>query len=128
MLQAINQIFVRADVGSLMIALVSVLSGGLAVITVAGTWRVYEKAGQPGWACLIPVYKFIVLLRIAGERWWCILLMLIPGINAIVYLLIIRDVARRFGKGALFTVGLWCAGFVFYPILGFGRAQYRPLT
>jgi uncharacterized protein DUF5684 len=128
MFQAINQMIARADVGSLMIVFLSALSGGLAVVTLAGTWRVYEKAGKPGWACLVPVYNFIVLLEIAGERWWCILLMIVPGLNAIVYFLVVCDVARRFGKGTLFALGLIFAGFVFYPILGLGRARYQPLT
>ena len=101
------------------------ISVGILVFVTAGTWRAYEKAGEPGWACLVPIYNLIVLLRIAGERWWCILLFMIPVINVVVHLLISRDVARRFGKGTLFGVGLFFAGFVFYPILGFGRAQYQ---
>jgi hypothetical protein len=125
MIETINQMLFGDDVVSLLIAM---LSTGLVALGVAGMWRVFEKAGQPGWACLVPIYNFVVLLRIAGERWWCILLMIIPGVNIIVHYLVTRDVARRFGKGALFALGLWCAGFVFYPILGFGRAEYEPLN
>jgi hypothetical protein len=125
MLQAINQMISGADFGILITA---VLTVAVSVLGVAGMWRVYEKAGEPGWACLVPIYNFIVLLRIAGERWWCIFLLLIPGINAAVYLLVTLDVARRFGKGILFGLGLLWAGFVFYPILGFGNAKYQPLT
>ena len=74
-----------AEIGNLVIVLISV---GILVLVTAGTWRAYEKAGEPGWACLVPIYNLIVLLRIAGERWWCILLFMIPVINVVVHLLI----------------------------------------
>jgi hypothetical protein len=123
MLQTINPL-ISGAVGGLVISILA----GITILGVAGIWRVYEKAGQPGWACLVPIYNLIVLLRIAGERWWCILLFLIPGINVVVHFLVTRDVARRFGRGTLFALGLFWAGFLFYPILGFGRAQYQPLA
>jgi hypothetical protein len=121
MLHVLNQISF-ADIASLIVIQMALAA---VIILAAGTWRVYEKAGEPGWASLIPIYNVIILLRIADERWWCILLLLIPGINAVVHVLVSLDVARRFGKGTLFGVGLCCAGAVFYPILGFGPAQYR---
>jgi hypothetical protein len=102
------------------------LAAAITVVGVLGMWRVYEKAGQPGWACLVPIYNLIVWLEIAGERWWCILLYLIPGLNVIIHFLVTRDVARRFGRGPLFALGLCCAGFLFYPMLGFGPARYEP--
>jgi hypothetical protein len=114
-----------AEISSLVIMSISV---GILVIITAGTWRTYEKAGEPGWACLVPIYNLIVWLRIAGERWWCVLLLMIPGINIVVHLLVSRDVAKRFGKGTFFGLGLCFAGFVFYPILGFGHAQYQNET
>jgi hypothetical protein len=122
MLHALNQLSLTSDIGIIILALASL---GAVVVAMAGTWRVYEKAGQPGWASLVPIYNIIVLLRIAGERWWCILLFMIPGVNAAVYLLLCIDVARQFGKSFLFGLGLCWAGALFFPILGFGSAQYR---
>jgi hypothetical protein len=122
MLHALIQLNSMTDI----VRIVAVLAAFVAVVVaLAGTWRVYEKAGQPGWASLVPIYNIIVLLRIAGERWWCILLMAIPGVNAVVYLLLCIDVAKRFGRGALFGLGLCWAGALFFPILGFGNAQYQ---
>ena len=122
MFQALNQLSWTTDIVRVVIAQLAL---GAVVLTVAGTWRMYEKAGQPGWASLVPIYNLIVLLRIAGERWWCILLLLIPGLNAVVYILLCIDVAKRFGKGVLFGLCLCWAGSLFFPILGFGPAQYQ---
>jgi len=33
-------------------------------------WRIFEKAGKPGWASLIPIYNTIILLEIVGKPWW----------------------------------------------------------
>ncbi len=122
MFQALNQLFSPDTAVSLVVALIAL---GAVVIAAAGTWRVYEKAGEPGWASLVPIYNIIVLLRIAGERWWCILLFIIPGLNVAVHLLLCIDVAKRFGKGVPFGLGLCWAGALFFPILGFGNAQYQ---
>ena len=117
----IGQCYFADDSTSRAVQMVSLM---LLLLSVAGTWAIFEKAGRRGWACLVPIYNFIVLLEIAGERWWCLLLMLIPGVNIAVNFLVWRDVAKRFGKGTAFGAGLCFLGFVFCPILGFGRAQY----
>jgi hypothetical protein len=95
------------------------------VLCIAGCWRVFAKAGQPGWAVLIPIYNFYVLCRIAGRPGWWVILMLVPLVNIIVVALLSIDVARAFGKGVGFGIGLLLLSFVFYPILGFGSAQYQ---
>jgi hypothetical protein len=85
----------------------------------ASMWKIFTKAGQPGWASLIPLYNFIVLLNIAGKPLWWIVF---PpaGIFAL---------AKCFGKGAGFGLGLVFLGFIFIPILGFGSARYiAPVT
>lgn len=94
------------------------------VLYIAGLWKVYTKAGQPGWACIIPIYNFIVLLRIVGRPWWWILLMLIPFVNLVIAILVTVELATVFGKGGGFAVGLIFLGFIFVPILGFGSATY----
>ena len=94
------------------------------VFFIAAIWRVFSKAGQPGWAALIPIYNLIVLMKIAGRPVWWFLLMFIPIVNIIVGLVLAIDIAKRFGKSTAFGLGLFLFGFVFYPILGFGDAEY----
>jgi hypothetical protein len=97
----------------------------LAVLIIAGMWKVFEKAGQPGWAAIIPIYNAIVMLQIAGKPIWWIILLLIPCVNIIILIVVTIDLAKKFDQSALFGIGLALLGFIFWPILGFGSAQYR---
>ncbi len=97
----------------------------LVVIVIAGTWRVFTKAGQPGWAVIIPIYNLYVMCRIAGKPGWWLILMFVPLVNIIITGVVSIDIARAFGKGAGFGVGLWLLSFIFYPVLGFSSAQYQ---
>lgn len=92
------------------------------LVAISGMWKVFVKAGEPGWATIIPIYNVIVLLKIAGRPiWWILLLILIiPGF------IVGIDIARKFGKGAGFGIGLILLPFIFYPLLGFGDARYNP--
>ena len=94
------------------------------VFMVASIWRVFTKAGQPGWACLVPIYNLIVILQIVGRPLWWIVLMLIPIVNFVVMIVIAIDLAKSFGKTAGFGIGLILLGVVFYPLLGVGDAKY----
>ena len=94
------------------------------VLMIASAWKVFTKAGQPGWAAIIPIYNFIVLCKICGKPWWWIIGMLIPFVNFIVLILLSVSLAKVFGKGTGFAVGLILLGFIFYPILAFGDATY----
>jgi hypothetical protein len=100
----------------------------LFVIVIAGFWKTFEKAGKPGWASIVPIYNIMVLLEIAGKPMWWIILMLIPLVNLVIAVIVAIAVARNFGKGVGFALGLIFLGFIFYPILGFGDAQYKPVT
>jgi hypothetical protein len=95
------------------------------VLIVAGIWKVFVKAGEPGWAALVPIYNLVVLLKIAGKPLWWLVLLLIPFVNFIALILVGIGVAQNFGKGAGFGVGLGLLAPIFYPILGFGDAVYR---
>jgi hypothetical protein len=97
----------------------------LLVAMIAGLWGIFTKAGQPGWASLIPIYNGIVLLQVAGRPIWWILLMLIPCVGFVVAIVVALDVAKNFGKGTGFGIGLAFLPFIFYPLLGFGDAVYR---
>jgi hypothetical protein len=98
----------------------------IAVIIIAAMWKLFTKAGEPGWAAIIPIYNFIVLLKIAGRPVWWVILMLIPFVNLIVFILVCIDLARKFGKGAGYGIGLAILGFIFFPLLAFSDAQYNP--
>ena len=97
----------------------------LIVLVVAGMWKMYSKAGQPGWASIIPIYNLIVLLEIAGKPIWWFLLFLIPFVNIVIAIMVYIEIAARFGKGGGFAVGLVLLPFIFFPMLGFGSATYQ---
>lgn len=94
------------------------------ILIIAGIWKVFSKAGKPGWAAIIPIYNILVLLEIVGRPWWWILLFLVPLLGIVIAFIVAIDLARSFGKGTGFGVGLALLGGVFYPILGFGDARY----
>lgn len=95
------------------------------VLMLVSMWKVYVKAGKPGWACLIPVYNILVMLEIVGRPWWYLLLMFIPIVNIVISIMVTLDTARVFGKGSGFGIGLIFLPFIFYPILAFGDAKYQ---
>ena len=96
----------------------------VSVVEIVGAWFMFQKAGEPGWAAIIPIYNYLIAIKIAGKQWWYILLMLIPVVNLIIYIMILDGLSKSFGKGTGFTVGLFFFRFVFIPILGFGDAVY----
>ncbi|MGH7679091.1 MAG: DUF5684 domain-containing protein [Gemmatimonadaceae bacterium] len=98
------------------------------LVQIAAWWKMFEKAGKPGWAAIVPIYNIFVLIQIAGKPGWWIILCLIPIVNIIVMLLVSIGVANNFGKGTLFGIGLFLLGFIFYPILGFGDDHYGAAT
>lgn len=93
-------------------------------IKIVALWFVYRKADKPGWACLIPVYDTLVLLRIVGKPWWWILLFLIPIVNIVFLIWMYNMLSKSFGKTAAFTVGLIFLPLIFTAILGFGKSEY----
>ena len=97
----------------------------LALLVVVSTWKVFEKAGEPGWASLIPIYNVYVMLKIGNNPGWYLVLLLVPVVNLFVTGKLFVDLARSFGKGIGWGLGLWILPFVFFPMLGFGGANYR---
>lgn len=97
----------------------------IVVVIAVGMWKVFTKAGEPGWASIIPIYNLIVLLKIAGRPGWWFLLFLVPVVSLVIAIIVSIDVAKSFGKSTAFGVlGLAFFGFIGYPILGFGSARY----
>jgi hypothetical protein len=89
-------------------------------------WKLFTKAGQPGWAAIIPIYNFFVLLKIIGKPAWWFILMLIPFVNFIIAIIITNQLSARFGKGVGYTLGLLFLGFIFMPVLALGSSKYTP--
>jgi hypothetical protein len=96
----------------------------LFALIIASLWIIFTKAGQPGWASLIPFYNLYVMLQIVGKPAWWLLLFLIPVFNIIPSILLYFDLARAFGKGTGFALGLIFLPMIFLPILAFSDAAY----
>jgi hypothetical protein len=96
------------------------------VVVIAGMWKVFAKAGKPGWACIVPIYNMVVMLEIIGAPMWWIVMFFIPIANLVFAIKMTWAMARVFGQGGGFAVGLLLLAPIFYPILGFGAAQYNP--
>ena len=97
----------------------------IALFVIVAMWKVFTKAGRPGWATIIPIYNMYVWCKIVGRPGWWVILMLIPLVNIIVGIIVCIDMAKSFGKGVGFGIGIALLGIIFLPILGFGSAQYQ---
>jgi hypothetical protein len=96
-----------------------------AVLMVAALWKVFSKAGHPGWAAIIPIVNTYFLIKVAGRPGWWLILMFIPLVNFIIWIILCIDVAKNFGKGTGFAIGLLLLPFIFFLILGFSSATYQ---
>lgn len=96
----------------------------LAIVMIVAFCKVFEKAGEAWWKALIPIYSWFVMVIIAGKPWWWGLLILVPIVNVVIYFMINIALAKRFGQGVAFGLGLSLVGFVFFPLLAFGKYEY----
>lgn len=96
----------------------------VAVMSIMVMWTIFTRAGQPGWASIVPIYNMIVLLKIAGRPAWWFLLMIIPVVNIIIAFMLCMDLAVAFDRGIPFAAGLFFIPFVFFPLLAFGEPDY----
>ncbi|HTU40225.1 MAG TPA: DUF5684 domain-containing protein [Candidatus Aquilonibacter sp.] len=95
-------------------------------IVIVGGWKMFEKAGQPGWAIIVPFYNLYTMLKVAGRPGWWLILYCIPVVNLIIMIVVAIDIAKAFGQGAafgFFLVFLLCG--IGYLILGFGDYEYQ---
>ena len=98
----------------------------IAVVVIAAWWKIFTKAGKPGWAAIIPIYNLIVWLDIVGRPVWWIILFLIPVVNFVAAIIVSIDTAQVFGKSVAFgIVGLVIFSVIGFLILGFGSATYQ---
>ncbi len=108
-----------AGMGILIVELV------LIVVMIIGLWKLFSKAGKPGWASIVPIYNTIVMIDMAGKPLWWIILLFIPFVNIVVSILIMIGMAKNFGRGTGTAIGLIFLPMIFMLILGFGSAEYK---
>jgi hypothetical protein len=96
----------------------------MSIIIFVSYWKIYQKAGKPGWAAIVPIYNIIVLLEIIKKPTWWILLFFVPFANIIILFLMVHELSKVFGKDIGFTFGLIFLPVIFFPILGFGKSAY----
>ena len=108
--------------GILMVYWVIVLV--IAVVCLVGMWKMFVKAGKPGWGAIIPFYNMYCLFEMSFGTGWLFLLLFVPCVNAVIMIVIWIKLAQAFGKGAAFGVGILFLPFIFLPMLGFGDAQF----
>jgi len=102
-----------------------ILMLAVAALMIVSMWKIFTKAGKPGWASIIPIYNFVVMLQIAQKPEWWIILMFIPFVNIIIAIIIAVAIAEKFGKTSGFAIGMILLPIIFYPILAFGDARYQ---
>ena len=96
----------------------------LIILMVASGWILFQKAGKPGWAVLIPIYNIIVYLEITGKPWWWIILFIIPVVDFVFIIWAVNLFVKSFGKSMGYTIGVIFLPMIFLPILAFGDAKY----
>lgn len=98
--------------------------GAFMLLYIISAWKVFTKAGQPGWAAIIPIYNIYIMTKIGGKPGYWTLLCLIPILNFVFAIWLLNMISKSFGKDEGFTAGLLFLGFIFWPILAFGSAKY----
>lgn len=100
----------------------------VSIFLLVAIWKIFDKAGKPGWAAIIPIYNIVVLFQVVGLSSWLVLLLLVPflGWGALAIILIGANfkLAKVFGKGTGFGFGLLLLGIIFYPMLAFDSSTY----
>jgi hypothetical protein len=97
------------------------------IIQMVAMWVLFDKAGEPAWASVVPFYNMWVLAEIGDLPGWLGLSMcftsFIPVFGGLVYFVlwavISISVARAFNRSVLFGIGMTLLPFIFYPVLAF---------
>jgi hypothetical protein len=112
-------------ISSGMMTFIALFSVALLVFLIVSLWKVFTKAGQPGWSAIVPIYNTYILLKIVGRPVWWLLLFFIPLVNYVIPFILGVDLAKSFKKSTVFgIVALGLVSPVGYAILAFGKSQY----
>ena len=101
-----------------------IIALAIAAFFIVAFWKIFTKAGQPGWACLVPIYNMVILLKIVAKPVWWLILFFVPVVSFVIAIIVYLELAKVFGKSTGFGVGLIFLPFIFIPILAFGSAEY----
>ena len=116
---------IAAGVGSIIgILFLYLLYFALIAFYIFCMWKIFVKAGKPGWAAIVPVYNVLIELEITHLPWWFLLLMFVPLANFVILIFVMLAFAKVFGKSTAFGLGLIFLGFIFIPMLAFGKDKY----
>ena len=96
-----------------------------AVVMIVSNWKIFVKAGKPGWAILVPIYNIIVMLDIVQKPIWWIFLLLIPFVNIVIVILILYNFVLKFGKPGWHVILALLFGWAYFPYIAFSSASYR---
>jgi len=110
--------------GGCWISFVVLLDLGIAALLITSLWRIFTKAGRPGWAAIVPVYNIIILLEITKQPLWMVFLFFVPVANLVAIILVDIELASKFNKSSGFAVGLILLTVIFLPILAFSDSYY----
>lgn len=97
------------------------LSMVVCILMIVSLWKIFKKAGKPGWASIVPIYNVYIMCEIAEKQWWYILLLCIPFVNIYATVVLYNGIAKKFGKSGGFVVGMVLLPIVFFPMLAFGK-------
>ena len=106
---------------------IAYISVGLVVgiLLLIAAWKILAKAGEAGWKAIVPFYNMYTLVKIADGKGIKFLLFFIPIVGFVYEILFSLRLAKAFGKGTGFGIGLIFLPNIFSLILGFGSAQYQ---
>ncbi len=97
----------------------------IGIIAIVAMWKVFTKAGKPGWASIIPFYNTYTLLKVVGRSGWWLILFFIPIVNIVIAIIVAQDLAKSFGRSGVFGFfGLFLFSIIGYLMLAFGDSQY----
>ena len=102
-----------------------VISLAIAILGIVAMWKIFEKAGKPGWHSIIPFLNMYDLVEIAGYNGWLFLLFFIPIANIVILIMIQIGLAKKFGKSTGFAICLILLSLIFECILAFGDSKYQ---
>jgi hypothetical protein len=105
-------------------AIIIIIYLAVIILMIAAMWTLFDKAGKPGWAAIVPIYNIIIFMEIIGKPWWWLFLWMIPYVNIIWVIWSWNLMVKSFGKSEGYTVGVILLGPIFVPMLAFGDNPY----
>lgn len=111
-------------VGSGVITIIGLIALAVAILEIVSIWKLFVKAGRPGWASIIPIYNIIVALDICKMPIWWLILFIIPFANIVAEIMLAINFAKAYGKGIGMGIVLLFFPEIGLPILAFTDAKY----